>query len=111
MRSALLKVILSLVYFLLVTPIAWRERTDTKREIATWKHYRARIGWHANEQSTSDPEIYKSSSSSRDEWVALVAERRSGKWALLVYDILLSLRFLARPPKEKELSADLYVMF
>jgi hypothetical protein len=110
-RSAFLKIILSLVYFLLVTPIAWRKRGQRKSEVAAWKHYQARIGWRINEQSTSDSEIYRSLSSSRDHLAALVREWQSDSWMLLLYDVLLRLEFLAKPPKEKELSADLYMMF
>jgi hypothetical protein len=95
----------------MLTPIAWRKRTNPKNEISTWKDRNARVGWHSNEQSTSDPDIYKSLPSSRDELVALILEKGNDNHVLLVHDVLQPLKFLAKPPKEKELSTDLYIMF
>ena len=109
-RSTLLSMVLVLVYFLLVVPIAWRKRRDRNSEIASWKIPHVRIGWHPNEQSTSNPEIYRSISSTRDELVAIEREKGDHRIVLL-YDILVAMRFIAKPPKEKELRADLYVMF
>ena len=109
-RSMLLNVVLVLVYFLFVVPIGWRRRRTRKSEIALWKNSHARNGWHPNEQSTSNPEIYRSMASIRDELVAI--EREKGdRWMVLLYDVLVAMHFLAKAPKGKELSADLYVMF
>ena len=109
-RSMFLNMVLVLVYFFFVVPIGWRRRRNRNSEIALWKDSHARNGWHPNEQSTSNPEIYRSMSSIRDELVAI--EREKGdRWMVLLYDVLVAMHFLAKAPKEKELSADLYVMF
>jgi len=109
-RLSLLKVTLSLVYFLEFTPIAWRQRMNPKNEISKWNDPTVRIGWHTNEQSTSDPETYRSMSS-HDELTMLTRKGMMDKRTLLAYDIVRPLNFLAKPPKEKELSSDLYIMF
>jgi hypothetical protein len=109
-RSMLLNMVLVLVYFFLVVPIGWRRRRNRNSEIALWKDSHSRNGWHPNEQSTSDPEIYRSMSSIRDELVAL--EREKGdRWMVVLYDVVAAMHFLAKAPKAKELSADLYEMF
>jgi hypothetical protein len=109
-RSCVLVLALSVVYFLLVTPIAWRRRRRLKRQTAEWKNWRARTGWKMNEQSTSDPEIYVSMSSNLSDLVT-VARRDGDYWMPFLNDTLLALRGLAKPPKDRELSTDLYVMF
>jgi hypothetical protein len=109
-RSCLLVVVLSSIYFFLVTPIAWRRRRRLKIQTAEWKDWRARTGWHTYEQSTSDPQIYAKLSSSLGDLVEL-ARQDGDYWMPLFNDVLLALRCLAEPPKEKELSTDLYVMF
>jgi hypothetical protein len=48
--------------------------------------------------------------STRDDLAAL-ARRQGDGWMLLLYYLLTKLRFLAEPPKERELRHDLYVMF
>jgi hypothetical protein len=110
-RSSLLGLCLTLIYFLLVTSLAWQKRSDQKNEIARWRIFGGRIGWRPNEQSTSNPQVYLSSVSSRDDMIALMRMNRIDHSTLLLYDVLSPLKFLAKPPKEKELSSDLYVMF
>jgi hypothetical protein len=105
-RFILLMMVLSLIYFMILTPIAWRK---TNRD-SEWRHSIERTRWHVNEQSTSDSRIYKNSSG-RDEFLDLIRERGDDNSALQLYDVLNVLRFLAEPPKEKELSSDLYVIF
>jgi hypothetical protein len=109
-RSSILVIALSSIYFLFVTPIAWRRRRRLKSQTAEWKNWRARTGWKTNEQSTSDPEIYVSLSSSLSDLVK-VARRDGDYWMPFLNDMLLALRGLAKPRKERELSTDLYVMF
>ncbi len=108
LRAGILTLILTLVYFLLVTPIALQKRF--KDETTSWSQSDSRLGWYANEQTTSDPRIYTATSSGRDDLADLVRST-SNSWILRLYDILLKLQVLAEPPKEKELSADLYVLF
>jgi len=109
-RTALLDSLLSLIYIFLVTPIALRKRRNSKSEIAGWRKPNQRTGWCANEQSTADIEIYKNVSSGRDSLSAFV--RANGdNWMLTLYDVLLKFRRIAKPPEEKELTSDLYVMF
>ena len=110
-RSSLLRLFLTLIYFLLVTPLAWQKRSDPVEEIAGWKKFGGRIGWRPKVQSTSDPRIYLSGQSSRDDLIALMRTNGIDHSTLFLYDVLLPLKFLARPPEEKELSSDLYVMF
>jgi hypothetical protein len=110
-RSSLLRATLSLIYLLVLTPIAYKMRMNPERHMSSWNERTARSGWNPNVQSTSAPQIIRISSSSRDELAALTREKGNDTCALLVYDILRPLEFLARPPKEKELSADLYKMF
>lgn len=110
-RSILLSLSLTLIYFLLVPPLAWQKRSDPKNEIAGWRKFGGRIGWRPNEQSTSDPQIYFTAQSSRNDLIALMRANRIDHSTLLLYDALSPLKFLAKPPKEKELSSDLYVMF
>jgi hypothetical protein len=61
-RSGLLNLLLSLIYWLLVTPVAWLKRGDSHSEVAAWKDRWSRAGWHTQEQSTSQREIYRSMS-------------------------------------------------
>ena len=109
LRFALLNVALSVVYYTIVTPMARNIRRDGNNELLTWEDYRNRIGWRANVQSTSDLQIYRSLHSPRNELLTLLQGRNNS--VIVLYDLLMKLRFLAKPPKEKELSADLYVMF
>jgi hypothetical protein len=109
-RSGLLKALLSIVYFALIVPLAWRKRHDSSSELAKWQDHHYRAGWHTNEQSTASSEIYTTLSSGRRDLCALAA-LKGDETSLLIHDVVVPLRFLARPPKEKELSADLYVMF
>ena len=110
-RSTLLGFSLTLIYLLLVTPIAWKKRSNQNSEIAAWRKFRGRIGWRPNEQSTSDPQVHLSGLSSRDDLLALMRMKKVDHSTLLLYDALSPLKSLAKPPKEKELSSDLYVMF
>lgn len=48
--------------------------------------------------------------SARDDLAELARNKGNG-WMVLLYDMLTKLRFLAEPPKERELRHDLYVMF
>jgi hypothetical protein len=43
--------------------------------------------------------------------LAALARRKNDGWMLFLFELLVILRCLADPPKEKELRADLYVMF
>jgi hypothetical protein len=103
---------LSLVYFLILTPCALCNRKNLK---ITGKHWNEtdRVGWYANLQSTADPKIFSGASVHEE----LLAQTHTGKGGnvsripLLLYKVLQPLRHLATPPKEKELSPDLYVMF
>ncbi len=109
-RSSLLGLVLSLIYVFVVVPVAWRRRSQRKNEIAIWNVPHVRDGWHVNEQSTSNPEIYRNLLSMRDELVKI--EREKGdRWMVFLYDLLVAIRFLAKPPKEKEVRPDLYAMF
>lgn len=110
-RAALLAVILSLVYLLVLTPLGLRTRANSRSEVYSWKNQRTRVGWCPNKQSTSDLTIYTRFSSSREDLLTLKKEKTDASSTLRMYDILMPLKFLAKPPKEKELSADLYVMF
>ena len=110
-RSSLLGFSLTIIYFLLMTPLAWQKRSDPKNEIAGWRNFGRRVGWRVNEQSTSDPQVYLSALSSRNDLITLMRMNKIDHSTLLLYDVLSPLKFLAKPPKEKELSSDLYVMF
>ena len=110
-RSSLLQFSLTLIYFLLTTPLAWQKRSNPINEITGWRKFGRRIGWRPNVQSTSDTQIYPSEQSSRDDLIALIHANRIDRSTLFLYDVLSPLKFLAKPPKEKELSSDLYVMF
>ena len=61
-------------------------------------------------QSTSDQELFLGSRSDREELVAIMA-RGGNSRIIFLYDVFEALRPLSLPPKEKELSTDLYVMF
>lgn len=104
-RLSLLKIILILTYCSVVTPIAWRERATAGSPYA-WTKNDVNAGWHDNDQSTEDPQLY---SSGRGELLSLRQQKRN--YDLLMYDILRPMKILAEPPTEKELSSDLYVMF
>jgi len=89
--------------------MAWQRRSDPKSGIANWKRFGSSIGWQRNEQSSSDPRTYQSAS--RDDLIELMRAKGEKHWTLFLCDILMSLKFLAKPPEEKELSSDLYVLF
>ena len=110
-RTSLLNLCLTLIYFLLVTSLAWQKRSNPINEIAGWRKFEGRIGWRPNIQSTSNSQIYLSGQSSRDDLIALMRRHRIDHSTLFLYDVLSPLKFLAKPPKEAELSSDLYVMF
>lgn len=108
MRSILLEAHLSLVYFLLLTPMSsWQRRKSWG--ISTWNS-EGLAGWHPNVESTFDERIF-ADSSTLDELSVVAKEGGAGEAELLMFRILQSSRFLARPPKGKQLSGDLYVMF
>ncbi|MGA2462596.1 MAG: hypothetical protein ABSF82_14355 [Candidatus Bathyarchaeia archaeon] len=109
-RSCLVTAALSSIYFLIVTPIAWRRRGRLRMHTNEWKDWRGRTGWHTNEQSTSDPQIYTNLSSNLHDLEAK-ARQDGDYWMPVLNDMMLALRPLVEPPKEKELSTDLYVMF
>jgi len=106
-RSSLLQLILSIIYFLIMTPMALMNRFSPRNKLSTWKDTAA-TGWHKNEQSTSDPRTFSGSSSTRGE---LAAMKGNGKYTIAAYDILRPLKGLSKSQEEKELSTDLYVMF
>ena len=54
--------------------------------------------------------IYSVLTSALEEVKELARQRRS-RWIIFVYWVLLALFQFNEPPKEKELSSDLYVMF
>ncbi len=111
-RASLLRIMLSLVYFLILTPSALRNRKNLKIASERWNDI-DRAGWHANLQSTADPKIF-SDSTVHEELSARTHAREDDNvktTTLLLYRVLQPLGFLATPPKEKELSPDLYVMF
>ncbi|HMK83318.1 MAG TPA: hypothetical protein VK503_06340 [Candidatus Bathyarchaeia archaeon] len=110
-RSSLLTLSLTLIYFLLLAPLAWQKSSNPINEITSWKKFGARIGWRPDIQSTSGTQIYLSGRSSRDDLIALMRTNRIDHSTLFLYDVLSPLKFLAKPPKEKELSSDLYIMF
>ncbi|HKM76063.1 MAG TPA: hypothetical protein VJZ32_06570 [Candidatus Bathyarchaeia archaeon] len=105
-----LTVILSLSYVFIITPIGWRKRKDKRSEVSLWKVPDARTGWHLNEQSTTNTETYRVMSSDRAD-LEKHAHNTRERWTLFIYDELVPLKFLAHPPKQKELRSDLYVMF
>jgi len=109
-ESLALSTILSLIYFILVTPIGWQKRRNKKNEISFWKEDDARMGWHPNEQSTTEMETYRFMSSDRTD-LEKQAHNTNDRSTLFIYDDILPLKFLAHPPKQKELRSDLYVMF
>lgn len=106
LRSFLLKIILSCIYFFIVTPIAWETRRNARDLTKSWKSSVARVGWVLNEQSTSDRDGYVTQSCG-NEYVVMMMYSTRHDWVR----ILLKLRCLADPPKGRELSTDLYVMF
>jgi hypothetical protein len=109
-RSSLLGLALSFIYIFVVVPVAWRRRSQRESAIGLWNVPHARDGWRVNEQSTINPEIYRNLLSMRDELVTI--EREKGdRWMVFLYDLLVAMRFLAKPPKEKEVRPDLYAMF
>jgi hypothetical protein len=46
----------------------------------------------------------------RDELVKIEGEK-GDRCIVFLYDLLVAMRFLAKPPKEKEVRPDLYAMF
>ena len=104
-RSTLLKIILTLVFFMLLTPVAWQRRRSADSRISTWKDNEP-TGWHSHEQSTFDMNVF-----GHDELEALTHKQEIDHITLFFYNVLRPFKSLARPPEEKELSADLYVMF
>jgi hypothetical protein len=58
-RSVALTALLTLIYFLLLTPIAWLKRANRDGEIGRWTDPSARAGWSTHEQSTSQMDIYR----------------------------------------------------
>jgi hypothetical protein len=107
-RAITLIVSLSVVYILIITPMTLSRRNNPKRRLSSWMD-NSESGWHANVQSTKDDATFSDSRSPSDELAQL--REGYGNSALAVYSILKPLRWLARPPEEKELSTDLYVMF
>ena len=107
LRTIVLIVSLSAIYFLIITPMALSRRIKARGRLSTWMD-NSENGWHANVQSTTDHPIFSNSVSPRDELAQLRGRYNA---TLAVYHILKPLGWLANPPEEKELSADLYVMF
>ena len=60
MRQRLLGGALTLIYFLLLTPIAWLKRVNPKNPVASWRGAENRGGWIVQPQSTTQKEIYRS---------------------------------------------------
>ncbi|HKM77126.1 MAG TPA: hypothetical protein VJZ32_11985 [Candidatus Bathyarchaeia archaeon] len=111
-RASILGIMLSLVYSLILTPYALRNRKNLKITTKLWNDIE-QTGWYPNLQSTADPKIF-SDSSVREELLALAHTDKGDTVKgipLLLYRVLHPLSVLATPPEKKELSADLYVMF
>lgn len=106
LRAGTLSVILTIIYFLIISPIAWRRRSQNIIKLNEMNS----TGWFENEQSSTNLNSYLTMASSRDDLVAHVREG-GDKRVLFCYDTLLKLHSLAAPPKEKDLRSDLYVMF
>jgi hypothetical protein len=106
--AGLLSVILLIFYFLILTPIVWLRRKN--HNVILGLNDANSTGWIDNEQSSTDLNSYVTMASGRDD---LVQHVRAGGDTLVLfcYDTLMKFRLLARPPKEKELRSDLYVMF
>lgn len=79
-------------------------------QFRTWHDHSLESGWQDKVQSTSDQELFLGSRSDREELVAIMA-RGGNSRIIFLYDVFEALRPLSLPPKEKELSTDLYVMF
>ena len=58
-RSWALNFILTLIYFLVLTPIALVKRSNPKDNLSSWKGKGAIGGWHELRQSTSQREIFR----------------------------------------------------
>ena len=107
--AGLLSVILLIVYFLILTPIIrWRGRN--RNLTLGLNDANSTTGWIDNEQSSTDLNSYVTMASGRDDLVHYV-QTGGDALVLFCYDMLMKFRLLARPPKEKELRSDLYVMF
>lgn len=106
-RTVSLVLALMLIYFFLVSPMGLRGRREGVNVIAD--EWRGRMGWYTNVQSTSDLITYSSLSS--PQVVRALSQENSGFSIRLLNKALMSLRWLAKPPREKEVSPDLYVMF
>ena len=107
-RATLLSVILLIVYFLVITPmVSWRRKNHN---VMLGLYDTNSTGWIDNEQSSTDLNSYVMMASGRDDLVQHV-QAGGDRLVLFCYDTLMKFRLLARPPKEKELRSDLYVMF
>ena len=111
-RLRLMRMILVVLYYSTITPLAWLQRVGSRTIASAWTNNNVREGWCSANQSTDDPKLFTSFSSGRNELSSLERQQKK-KYAgsLLVYDLLRPLKVLAEPPKEKELSTELYVMF
>lgn len=107
--AGLLSVILLIVYFLIITPVI-RSRGKNRNVTLGLSDTNSTTGWIDNEQSTTNLNSYVTMASGRDDLVQYV-QTGGDALVLFCYDTLMKLRLLARPPKEKELRSDLYVMF
>jgi len=110
-RLGLMRTILVLTYYSTITPLAWLQRARKGGIASEWTNG-PREGWCSADQSTEDPKLFTSFSSGRSELSSLERHQKK-KYAgsLLVYDLLRPLKIFAEPPKEKELSTELYAMF
>jgi hypothetical protein len=107
-RAVLLSLVLIFVYFVMITPVtSWRRKNHN---VIFGLNDANPTGWIDNEQSSTNFDSYVMMASGRDE---IVRHVRAGgdRLVLFCYDTLMKFRLLARPPKEKELRSDLYVMF
>ena len=99
MRKILLYTGLTFLYLFLVAPLGWLAKLKGARPLS-WKGNSTAGEWIPIRIDAADKEIY-----GNEEMISEIPGKRLTRWGLF------PLSKLASPPKEAELSSDLYVLF
>jgi len=123
MRRTLLAVALSAIYWMIVTPLGRLARLMGRGRIPMAADPSDATYWTAIEMDTADPRLYEAGAAetgsrrSAGEWPAVlaayrrIAERTAVPWAWWALAAVLPWGWLAAPPRDAQISAELYVLF
>lgn len=125
-RRLALKGGLTGTYLLLVTPLAWFTRAGGTRPLGFgtpgWESAAGCAGWVPIRMDSDDRQLYLDSGTTNTKgffgsWLQLIRAYRNHAlktpipWSWLILLGLVPWAWAAKPPKETELSSDLYVLF